>query len=201
MVLKRMGLALVAMAALGAAPAAAFDWTGFYAGLGVGGLNGGYSDEFGGSILYDGVTLDGFAGVRAEVLMFTLGAEVDASYFLPLEREASGGFVSTETAMIGKVSARGTLGTELGPLLPYLTAGVTMASQKHDAGPGREDTVNHTGIVVGAGVDIGITDHAFARLEANYSIFADESYDLGLGPYMAGLKNQTDLRAGIGWKF
>jgi len=191
--MKRIGLAAMAAIALGAAPAAAFDWTGFYAGVGLGGLNGGYSDDMGGSIDYDGMTLDGFAGVRAEVLMFTLGAEVDGSYFLPSD--------DTDTTMIGKASARGTLGMEIGPLLPYLTAGVAMASQKYDAGGGRDDTVTHPGIVIGAGVDIGVTDHLFARLEANYSVFAEEDYDVGFGAYMAGLKDQTDVRAGIGWKF
>jgi opacity protein-like surface antigen len=192
---KAVAAALCA-AALWTPQASGFDWTGFYAGVGIGGLQGGYSDAIGGSIDYSGATIDGFAGFRIEALMLTIGAELDASYLLPIDDG------SASTAMTGKAAARGTIGMELGPLLPFLSAGVAMAAQTHDPETiGRSDTVTHHGIVLGAGVDVALTDHAFARLEAIYSVFSEADYDIGLGPYEGRLEDQGEMRAALGWKF
>jgi len=191
--MKPIALAAI-ICATTAGPAFAFDWTGFYAGLGVGGLNGGYSDDRGDSILYRGATAEGFAGYRIELLMLTLGAEVTASYFLPLDSDGVG--LSDDDTTIGKASARATAAMEIGPLLPFVSAGVALAGQKRGG-----DTVTHPGVVVAAGVDMALTDNLFARVEASYSVFSTAGADDSMGDYLGKLDDQTDIKAGLGWRF
>jgi len=185
----KTALALLICCPLLTAPAQAFDWTGFYAGVGIGGMSAGYEDGSGLNVSQGATSLEGFAGFRIEALMLTLGAEVDAAYRLPVGSEGG-------PTGIGKASARATVGMELGPLMPFVSGGVALSRQDGSSGVAEE---SYTGLIVGAGVDLGVTENIFARVEASYSVFAQG--DDPMAPSLAALTSETNLRAGLGWRF
>ena len=64
----KTALALLICCPLLAAPAQAFDWTGFYAGVGIGGMSAGYEDGSGLNVSQGATSLEGLSAI--DVLNF-----------------------------------------------------------------------------------------------------------------------------------
>ncbi len=115
--MKNVLYAGVAAAALVAGPAAANDWTGFYAGLGLGNLDvdtsNGLSD--------DDATYGVHAGYRYDLGNWVLGGELE---YDDSDVELVPGAVSVDSVL----RVKGTAGYDFGPLLAYAAFGTAEVS-------------------------------------------------------------------------
>lgn len=208
---------------------AAFDWTGFYAGV-----HGGYGwsrfdDEFAAAVGYgEGFKPKGWLG----------GAQVGGNYQFPsrvvLGLEADAAYVDAQsdhdettdidptttlqtylaTKIDGYGSLRARAGYAVDRFLPYVTGGVAWGRESisYDYNITTEglpfsDTrgSDHhwkAGWVVGAGVEYAIGDHLTAKAEYLYTDLGSQHFDLGIGDpeFVQDIILQS-ARAGLNYKF
>ncbi|MET2825804.1 outer membrane protein [Mesorhizobium shangrilense] len=207
--------------------AAAYDWSGLYAGVHAG-YAAGKSNLFiagggfgGTSDLNESIDPKGFIGgihIGANYEManrFVIGAEADLAYgnadgLTPLN--TGGGGVSTllKSELKWSGSARLRAGYAFDRTLPYITAGVAAAKYEvigvSAGGPGGEITLHsdsHIGWTVGAGVEHAFTDRWIARAEYRYSDFGSQDLSIAVGlPTATNVDLKThDIRVGLSYKF
>ncbi len=111
-----------------------------------------------------------------------------------------------------QASIRGRVGYAMDRTLFFGTAGVAFAhAELHDEGDERQpespafpyensDTKTLTGYTIGLGVEHAFTDHLIGKLEARYSDFGHETFDLDRYDVEADF-NQGQVLAGIAYKF
>jgi outer membrane immunogenic protein len=205
--------------------AAAYDWSGLYAGVHVG-YAAGKSNFFiagagaGGTDLNSPLDPDGFIGgihIGANQEManrFVIGAEADVTYNAVdglTALDAGGGGVNTllKSELKWSGAARLRAGYAFDRTLPYIAAGVAAAKYEVtaiSAGPGGEVPFHdetHIGWTVGAGIEHAFTDKWLARVEYRYSDFGSQDLSLAAGlPTATHVDLQThDIRAGLSYKF
>ena len=207
----------------GAAQAQEYDWTGFYAGLGLNGV-------FGGEAAYD-YSLDdgsfsGFAssgafgaafaggtltfGYNAQSGSFVFGAETDKTLGIGRTTVIDNGFDDfvTTTQDLNLFTLRGRAGVTFDRLMLYGTGGLAAGrstitatsnidSGKFTSSGQATDTV--LGFVAGGGVEFAATDNARFKFETLYFDLADqEVVATGADTFSATANNRGILvRTGI----
>lgn len=178
-------LALLASSTAGLAQDA-FDWSGFYAGI-HGGT--GSATTYLSNAIVNGVPqpvtpgnetqeLQGLMGgiqLGADMQMdgLVLGIQSDVS-LSGVQSEESGGDPSDTLNWLATTTGR--VGYAFGNVLPYLEAGVAIASATGYA----EDvpaTVLHMGLVAGAGLDVALSEQVSLGVEYNYIALSNETYE------------------------
>ena len=214
-----LGLALVSPAVLAADlggydpsgpvsfTSAAYDWTGFYAGVNAGYSWGDAALSIGGAPI-PGVDLNPAglnAGVQAGFNMDMGGVLVGAEGDIQVSGvgdsyNAGGREDNSRIDYFGTL--RGRVGMPLENVLPYLTGGLAFASNTETAatgGPTLTDTNFHTGWTIGGGIEVAVTDAVSVKAEYLYMDLGAQTYDLGT-PVENHLTAHT-VRAGINYAF
>ena len=212
MIKTKFAVIAFAIAAAQSAPALAFDWNGFYAGVGFGYSSGDADVTYDNPMLstYDfsmepsgwsgGVTA-GFNAAVGDGLI--VGAEADLSLaditdsvpdINPSET------VTSTTDWTGSLRAR--LGFDAGDFMPYVTGGVAFAHSIASSTDGdiEEDAVL-AGAVVGAGVEFAVTDSITVKGEYLYSNFGDHTWFEGELYENSSATSSHTIRGGINFHF
>ncbi len=162
-----------------AAPVAAGDWEGFYAGI-VGGLGSGtvdYTDIGAPGIVaadpsISGGMIGGTVGYNAQFDSVILGFEADLSW-ANLNGSRSNGAGNTFQSSVNWLgTVRGRVGIDLDPVLLYATAGLaTGALTTTLVGPpdARAYTGTHVGYTVGGGAEFKVTEDVSVKAEYLYT--------------------------------
>ncbi|KKC40885.1 hypothetical protein WH87_01570 [Devosia epidermidihirudinis] len=170
---------------------AAFDWTGFYAGV-----NGGYGQAdvfFAGNKMFDGE--GAFGGVQVgynhDFGGFVFGVEADAQ-LSGIKNERFGGTYALDN--FGTVRARA--GFAVDRFLPYVTGGLSWANvTASNAALSVQDT--YVGWAAGAGVEVAVTDNISVKGEYLY-------LDLGGAKFAGNIAADLSAhiaRVGLNYKF
>lgn len=181
--------------------AAAYNWSGVYVGGAIGWasinydeLENGYFDRrdsgFAGA-LYAGYNFqfsNVVLGVEGDLNFRT--AEPEDDFTLPLSQELGG-------------SIRGRVGYAIDRFMPYLTAGVAIASFEADHDGDGDDIAKKTmtGYSVGAGVEWAVTDNLIVRGQYLYSDFGKDEFAFeGSHTHEYDVKTH-DVLLGVAYKF
>lgn len=184
------------------ASAQAQEWSGWYGGFSAGVLAGGYEDSTGLVLDYGQASIGAFGGYRADFGGVLLGGEATGEgLLLGLGDGSAVGLPQVTAGLTSRFAVRATLGLPQGSFVPYMAAGPVLAYQRYTAGTTGSDTRAHLGGEVAVGVDMAITEAAFVRAEARYSMFSTETYNIGLGNYSAKARGAADAKLGIGFRF
>ncbi len=183
-------------------PAAMYDWSGFYAGIGAGYGTGDADYGFGGGGSYDidGFILGGIVGYNFQTGPWVFGVEGDL-YWSGIDGSTGDfGGISTDVDWLGSV--RGRVGYAFDNILPYVTAGVAFAHSDVDiaAFGGVSDNNTHIGWTAGLGVEVGVTQNLSASLEYRYTDFGSETYELG-AVTSSGSGDLHTVGAALKWRF
>ena len=212
--MKTLFAATAALALLGqAAPAFAFDWNGFYAGLGLGYSSGDadvhYVLDIPGTYDFSMAPAGWFGGVTAgfnhSMNGIVVGVEADLSLANITDTvpdvTSLGETVTSTTDWTG--SLRGRLGFDAGDYMPYLTAGVVAAHVESSGtdGPGVSEDAMLYGGVVGAGVEVAVADNITVKGEALYSWFGDHHWYEGEMYENVSSSNSVSIRGGVNFHF
>ncbi len=182
---------------------AAYDWTGFYAGV-----NAGYGSARVKSI-YGPVDPRGFAfggdvGYNQQFGQFVLGAETD------LQWTGMSGSITTpviSSKIKGNVdyygTVRGRAGLSIDRFMPYVTAGL---SYGHGSGttttaPGYKTSVGLVGWTAGIGAEYAVTDNISLRGEIDYHDYGNVTYYAGTPVAETIHTSFGTARVGINFKF
>ena len=176
-----------------AAPPPIFSWEGLYAGV-HGGYGWGQADTtFVPDINVDGAFGGAQIGYNWMLSELLVGIEGDISWS-GIDGTAAAPAASHEIDWFGTIRAR--VGMPMGRTLPYVTGGVAFAEASRTAG-GVTSSANHTGYVVGAGIEQALTDQVSAKLEYQFLDFGQKTY---VGPDDPDLTAHT-VRAGVNFRF
>ncbi|MBN9058731.1 outer membrane protein [Kaistia sp. MMO-174] len=204
-----------------AAEPAAFNWSGFYAGV-----HGGYGwAKTDGPVIApaDNPQPDGFFGGGQIGYNFqfpsqiVLGIEADAAF---ADLSDSSGFTDTSgfpysmdfrTKIDAFGTVRGRLGYGMDRFLPYVTGGFAWANATYDTqfsmpdfpalSSHGSDSQTFTGWTVGAGFEYAVTSHVTAKVEYLYADLGSKDFHLGdAGPFPVDLKMQS-AKLGLNYKF
>lgn len=212
--MKRLLSTIAAIALAGhSVPSLAFDWNGFYAGLGVGysagdadvhysaDIDGVYDFSMAPSGWFGGVT----AGVNYSLDGVVVGVEADVSLAditdtVPDVTDLAETVTST-TDWTGTL--RGRVGFHAGDFMPYLTTGVVAAHVNSSGtdGPGVEEDATLFGAVAGAGVEVAVADNITVKGEALYSWFGDHTWYEGEAYQNVSTSSSASVRGGVNFHF
>jgi outer membrane immunogenic protein len=227
MIKRTLGIAFLAACGLGSAahaadltvyeeavvapaPAPAFNWTGFYAGVHAGygwaevDNQYGFGDNFSELVNGGGNKPDGFFGGlqlgynHQFANNVVLGVEADAAFAdlkdsgQGISGDLDGDFYrfNTETKIDALGTVRARLGYAAGRFLPYVTGGFAWAHTDYNfsfdtASPTLNGSFSQsdvfTGWTVGAGLEYAITDKISAKLEYLYADLGSKDYSIDLG--------------------
>ena len=191
--MRRNAIILAAIFAAGAAPAQAFDWSGFYAGVQGGHfsgvvtvINNGYEQD---TIPITGPFVGGFAGFNVQHNSIVFGVEGDLNF-----TSASGGqYINNsiyyqgggEVDMFGSIRKR--VGVATDKWLFFGTAGVAFASgtywtQYCPDGCNEPEYYDATvfGAVIGVGAEYALSDNITIRKDLRFYNFGSQEVQLGL---------------------
>ena len=192
------------------APAAAFDWNGFYAGVAFGYSSGDADASY--DILpvpdFSMAPSGWFGGVAAG-----LNATVGSGLVVGVEADLSladitdtvpglmpGETVTSTTDWTG--SLRGRLGFDAGDFMPYVTGGVVFAHAIASASDVvAEDDAVLTGAIVGAGVEFAVTDTITVKGEYLYSSFGEHTWYADEPYANTSAQSSHAVRGGINFHF
>jgi outer membrane immunogenic protein len=199
------------------APAAIYDWTGFYIGAhaGAGFAGSSWSDPFTGANnnfnTGAGFLGGGQVGANYQLNRLVLGVEGDFSWTgLGLKgsgTDSIGDTINTTTNWTSTVTGR--VGAAFDRLLIYGKGGVAFAQDQSSltdlGGNTAATTFTRTGWTVGAGLEYGISKNWSAKIEYDYLSFASQglNFSTPLQPAYAtnaGL-NVQEIKAGINFRF
>lgn len=108
-------------------------------------------------------------------------------------------------------SARARVGIAFDRVMPYLAAGVAVASYDHDMSffirnrpnttpPATDHSGTYTGWTIGAGIDHAVTDNLILKAEYRYSDFGSKSYSVPGSDVRLDLTS-SEMRFGLSYKF
>lgn len=206
------------------APGNAFDFSGFFAGLHLGGHQSAVSltdadyNDFGGTYqrVGEGVVAGLQAGYNVQNNGFLLGLELQASWL-----DGDGDFSDVnnptytyERATTGSINYTADLRLKAGiaadDTLMYVLGGVALADTDNTHGQfddgvfdyGIDVSGTNWGFVTGAGIESAITPNLTGRIETTFSAFnGDTSLDTDLdGPYR-GHSTDVSVKAGLNYYF
>ena len=168
------------------APAAIYNWTGFYLGGHVGGgfANSSWSDPFSGA--NNNFNSSGFlggaqVGANVQFNALVLGVEGDFSYTgLGMNGsgiDSIGNGINTDINWTSTVTGR--VGAAFDRLLVYGKGGVAFAQDQSSFtdvfGNGASSTFMRTGWTVGAGLEYGLSKNWSAKIEYDYLSFGSQA--------------------------
>ena len=175
-------------------PAPAGNWDGPYIGA-FGGWGWGIADHIpdGGPCAPDGcdVLMDGWLAGVVVGANFTLsdnivgGVAADIAWSGMTGTDTFGFIGDSTNSVDWEGSLRGVLGYDGGTFMPYLTAGLAVASASHtsDFVAPTTATAMHLGGTVGAGVQVAVAENVALDLQYRASFYNDQVYDVGAGPF------------------
>ncbi len=183
-----------------------FDWSGSYIGLGVGYTTFEMTDRTfrGGDPRPDGPSLTAFVGYNWQHDQLVFGVEGDATV---------GDLVGTNNNFLipAKLEYLATLRARIGfahdNLLFFATGGYAMASFnfEHDNPPNNGSNVSETftGFTYGAGIEMGLGESTFARLDYTWYDLDDEVANFfgGTDPHLISIDSGHTVRLSIARKF
>jgi outer membrane immunogenic protein len=181
------------------APAPAFSWTGFYAGIEGGGDFRQYKDNVGAKLNGSGGLIGGLVGYNYQVNQFVLGLEGDAAALLGNSRTFSTVNPGDSKIQSNYAAAiRGRLGyAAFDRTLLYAAGGVAFGNTKVTT-PGGSTNPDSTGYTVGAGVDYAFTPNWIGRLEYRYVDLGRSNGPVGFGSVKT---SSNEVIAGLIYKF
>lgn len=145
-------------------------WTGGYAGAEVGvsqtaneATSGGSKKEFDRMDAAFGL----FAGYNWQVSRVILGVEGAATYLGSLDTATHVTLGTIKGGSRWSASVKGRVGLPIGRVMPYLSAGLAMTDYTFKANGATQNSIG-IGPVLGAGLDVAVTDRL--RLRADYSL-------------------------------
>jgi len=160
-----------------------FDMEGF-----VGGVHAGYNAQIG-TFVY---------GLEGDIDLADVHGGTDFAYNLDAQ-----GTLSLQSNLQSSLRVRA--GHAVDDLLIYVTGGLAVGQAELTAAfpdTSYSDTNVHVGWTVGAGVEAAFTPNWIGRLEARYTDFGVEQYDLGPGGDGVNSEwSQTAVSAGLSYKF
>ncbi len=206
----------VPVAPVAYAPAAIYNWTGFYLGGHVGGgfANSSWSDPFTGasnSFNSAGFLGGGQIGANYQLNRLVLGVEGDFSWTgLGLKgsgTDSIGDPINTDVNWTSTVTGR--IGAAFDRLLVYGKGGVAFAQDQSSfidfAGNSASTTFMRTGWTVGAGLEYGLSDNWSARLEYDYLGFGSQALNFSTATptfYTSNANlNVQEVKAGLNFRF
>lgn len=197
------------------APAAIYNWTGFYIGgnLGAGFANSSWSDPFtGGSNGFGsgaGFLGGGQIGANYQINMLVLGVEGDFDWtnLKGNGTDSIGDTLSAKTNWTSTVTGR--IGGAFDRLLVYGKGGLALAQDQSSltdlGGNSASTTFMRTGWTVGAGLEYGISKNWSAKIEYDYLSFGSQglSFSTPLQPAYASNAslNLQEIKAGVNFRF
>lgn len=203
------GLSGFALAAV-AAPAAPMTWTGFYIGAqGVvtdlndkGDYDPDYSTPANPYWIMSGLGGGGgvFAGLNSQVSdTFVLGLEGEVN----VEKANAMDDTYIEQSQTWDAALKAKFGMPMGPGLLYLALGVAAAHfDPTNYWYSYTGAFNDYGGVIGVGAQIPVADKVFAKIEADYTMYAPVKYDRGgTSPYWIDTPATFQAKAGLGIGF
>jgi outer membrane immunogenic protein len=195
-----------------AAPAFAFDWNGFYTGVGLGYASSDVDTTWdtipapdfsmNPTGWFGGVTAGFNSSVGAGLVVGLEGdlsiADITETIDDPL---TAGETLTSTTDWTGTL--RGRVGFDAGDFMPYLTAGAVFAhASVSSTGPtGVEDDGVLAGGVIGAGVEAAVADNITIKGEALYSFFGDHTWFEGETFSNTSSPTSTAVRGGVNFHF
>jgi outer membrane immunogenic protein len=198
------------------APAAIYNWTGFYLGGHVGGgfANSSWSDPFSGT--NNNFSSSGFlggaqVGANVQFNALVLGVEGDFSYTgLGLNGsgiDSIGNGINTDIKWTSTVTGR--VGAAFDRLLVYGKGGVALAQDQSSFtdvfGNGASSTFMRTGWTVGAGLEYGLTKNWSAKIEYDYLTFGSQGLNFATPTTPSYSSNASlglqEVKAGLNFRF
>jgi outer membrane immunogenic protein len=205
----------VPVAPVAYAPAAIYNWTGFYIGgnLGAGFSNSSWSDPFGGgsNTFRSGVGFlgGGEIGANYQMNMLVVGLEGDFDWtnLKGSGADSIGDTLNTNTKWTSTVTGR--VGAAFDRLLIYGKGGLALAQDQSGltdlAGNSASTSFMRTGWTVGAGLEYGITKNWSAKIEYDYLNFGSQALNFAtpLQPAYASNAslNAQEIKVGINFRF
>jgi outer membrane immunogenic protein len=203
------------VAPVASAPAAIYNWTGFYVGgqLGAGFSHSRWSDPFNGAhnTFNSGAGFIGGAqlGGNVQFNMLVLGIEGDFTWtgLKGSGIDSIGNAISTNVDWTSTVTGRA--GVAFDRVLLYGKGGVAFAQDKNGFtdifGNGANTTLTRTGWTAGAGIEYGITRNLSAKIEYDYLGFGSQALNFTtpttpLYTSNAAL-NVQEIKAGLNFRF
>lgn len=197
------------------APAAIYNWTGFYIGgnVGAGLSNSSWSDPFTGAnnTFRSGVGFlgGGQIGANYQLNMLVLGVEGDFDWtgLKGGGTDSIGNTINTNTNWTSTVTGR--VGAAFDRLLVYGKGGLALAQDQSSlldlGGNTAGTTFMRTGWTVGAGLEYGITKNWSAKIEYDYLGFGSQALNFStpLQPAYASSANLNvqEIKAGLNFRF
>jgi len=184
--------------------AAAFSWSGLYAGLHAGYGFGDVDVNENGSLVATG-SIDGFvggalAGYNYQINQFVLGAEIDGGF---AAIDGNGAKIDTYHYDVNwTANARLRAGVAFDRALLFIAGGLAFADIDLSEGGigGFSSGGIYTGWTIGAGVDYAFTDNIVGRVEYLYADYGSKNYTFGGDSYKGSVTNSV-VRAALIWKF
>lgn len=195
----RVATLTLVLAGLSLAPATAQSLH-VYGGATGGGAAGTALHDFRLNVDYAGASLGGFAGVKASLGPVMLGAELDYRGYAAGEAGSRG----ADAAIAWKGTALGVASLSLGPVAPYLGAGMAVAGQRarSNTPDSVRDAQTHAGATVAAGLDLSLPFGVFARAEARTTHYlTGGTFHLGSGTSRADMMPTHEVSVGLGYTF
>lgn len=203
------------VAPVASAPAAIYNWTGFYIGgqLGAGFSNSSWSDPFTGAhnTFNSGAGFVGGAQVGGNIQfnMLVLGVEGDFAWAGLKGRgiDSIGNTINTNVSWTSTVTGRA--GVAFDRVLLYGKGGVAFAQDKSGFadifGNGANTTLTRTGWTAGAGIEYGITRNLSAKIEYDYLGFGSQPLNFTTPTTPLYTSNATlnvqEVKAGLNFRF
>jgi outer membrane immunogenic protein len=197
------------------APAAIYNWTGFYIGgnLGAGFSGSSWSDPFTGAnnTFRSGVGFlgGGQIGANYQLNVLVLGVEGDFSWtgLKGSGADSIGDTLNTNTNWTSTVTGR--VGAAFDRLLVYGKGGLALAQDQSSltdlGGNSASTSFMRTGWTVGAGIEYGISKNWSARIEYDYLNFGSQplNFSTPLQPaYTSNASlNVQEIKAGLNFRF
>jgi opacity protein-like surface antigen len=187
-------------------PAQVWNWTGLYAGVGIGYHAGDITQAGCVGICPDGAELNkAFGAVTVGYdWQFANNVVLGAYAIVPFTRidktfDLAGFLFPQKTHFATNVSAR--LGVTFGNWMPYLSAGVTYADVSiHNNFTNITDSNDHFGPSVGVGVEYRVSQHFSIDGKYFYTHLPKKTYDLGGGPEQFG-EDSSNLLLTANYRF
>ena len=196
-----------------AAPASAFDWNGFYAGVGFGYSSGDADVTYDEPMFpapdfsmaptgwFGGVTA-GFNATVGSGLVVGIEADLSLADITDTVTDTMDPTETVTSTTDWTGSLRGRLGFDAGDFMPYVTGGVVFAHGIASASSGDiEDDAILTGAIVGAGVEFAVTDSITVKGEYLYSSFGDHTWYEDAFYANTSAQSSHAVRGGINFHF
>ena len=191
------------------APAAPYDWTGFYVGVIVGY---GWADKYAfdeeddGSYQVEGWLAGIEAGANWQTDMFVLGIEGDVSW---TDMQGDGLIdnddpIATQINFLATLTARAGVAWE--QALFYVEAGGAWVSEEHTlTDGGTSDTVSddRVGGLLGIGLEYAVSENVSLKAEYNYIFLGSKEYEFDIdGGETIGIEqNLQTFKVGLNYRF